>query len=94
MLPNTGYTPLSAFSPYRRHVCWHGLRKADAEGPERFCGKGASRYRVTKTTYTGEQQVGCNPLSPSVEVQEMWLCYKHVTAMETRGYVCSPIPED
>ena len=94
MLPNTGYTDKTVLSPYRRGVCWHGIKKAEALGPERFCGKGAGRYRVSKTVYTGEQQTGFNPLTPSVEVREMWLCYKHVTAMETRGYVCQSIPEE
>ena len=94
MLPNTGYTDKSAFSPYRAHVCWHGIRAAEANGPQRFCGAGAGRYRVTKVCQYGKQEVGFNPLTPSVEVQEMWLCYKHVTAMECKGYVCQSIPED
>lgn len=86
MLPNTGYTDKTVLSPYRSHVCWHGLRKKEALGPERFCGQGAARYRVVR--------IGNLALTRSIEVREMWLCYKHVTAMETKGYTCTPIPEE
>ena len=85
MLPNTGITEKTTFSPYRPYVCWHGIRKKEALGPERFCGAGADKYRVIR--------VGNLALTRSIEVRVMWLCYKHVTAMENKGYSCCKVTE-
>jgi hypothetical protein len=91
-LPNTGYTDRTVITPYRAGVCWYGIRAKEANGPQRYCGAGGAKYRVYRNTLPDDDTVMLlGAFSKSVEVQEMWLCYKHVTAMETRGYVCSPV---
>jgi len=92
-----GYTPIH-ISPYRSGVCWFGIRAAEANGPQRFCGAGAGKYRVRRIeTHLPEKkgtqgEIGVlGPLSSSVEVQEVWLCYKHVSVMERKGYCCHMI---
>lgn len=90
----TSYAPVH-LSPYRAGVCWYGVRAKEANGPQRYCGAGAGKYRVTKrcSTVTGDGVPLLGVLTDSVDIREVWLCYKHVTAMEERGYCCHMIEE-
>lgn len=79
------HEPVSV-SPFRRGVCWYGLR-AKAKGQlsaQRYCGAGGDYYKVDSKRI--------NPMDPAYTIKVfMWLCYKHVQEMEKRGYVVTKV---
>lgn len=84
-------TPMPVtLSPYRRFVCWMGLKAAKRGqlSPQRFCGRDAERYRIHSFRFS-LMDAG----DPYVTV-EMWLCPVHAAKIKKAGYGVTKITLD
>lgn len=84
-------------SPYRKYVCWHGMKRKEAHGPERFCGEFGERCIVSRPTEMIDRLLGrlfhepfkwTRPSSNSITV---YLCRKHREKMQEKGYIVTKV---
>jgi hypothetical protein len=77
-------------SPYRKGVCWFGVRAKETGGHQRWCGIPCGKYRIN----TNRRNLGSVAQGNRIlVVEECWLCTKHAKAMQERGYQVTSVME-